>query len=75
MEKKRLYWKICCIAAIFLCILTFTPLVIPQGIATPELAGVPYSLWTSFIITVLLVVLTYIGTRVHPGMQNEEEDV
>ncbi len=75
MEKKRLYWKIACIAAILLCILTFTPLVIPQGIAKPELAGVPYSLWTSFIISVLLVVLTFIGTRVHPGMQNEEEDV
>jgi hypothetical protein len=73
MEKKKLYWRICCIAAIGLCILTFTPLVIPQGQASPALGGVPYSLWTSFIITVLLVVLTYIGTRVHPGMQNEED--
>jgi hypothetical protein len=39
------------------------------------LGGIPYSLWTSFIITVLLVVLTFIGTRVHPGLQNEEEDL
>lgn len=75
MEKKRLYWRICCIAAIILSIITFTPLVIPQGVSRPELGGVPYSLWTSFIITVLLVILTYIGTRVHPGMQNEEEDL
>ncbi|SHN32358.1 hypothetical protein SAMN04488057_12033 [Cyclobacterium lianum] len=75
MEKKRLYWKISCAAAIILSMITFTPLVIPQGVSTPELAGVPYSLWTSFIITVLLVILTYIGTRVHPGMQNEEEDL
>lgn len=75
MEKKRLYWRICCIAAIILSIITFTPLVIPQGVSKPELGGVPYSLWTSFVITVLLVILTYIGTRVHPGMQNEEEDL
>ncbi|EPR67341.1 hypothetical protein ADICYQ_3614 [Cyclobacterium qasimii M12-11B] len=39
------------------------------------LGGIPYSLWTSFIITVLLVVITFIGTRVHPGMQNEEDDI
>ncbi|MBD3630744.1 MULTISPECIES: hypothetical protein [Cyclobacterium] len=75
MEKKRLYWRICCVAAIILSIITFTPLVIPQGVSKPELGGVPYSLWTSFVITVLLVILTYIGTRVHPGMQNEEEDL
>jgi hypothetical protein len=73
MEKKKLYWRICCVAAIFLSIITYTPLVIPQGVAKPMLAGIPYSLWTSFIITVLLVKLTYIGTRVHPGMQDEED--
>jgi len=73
MKKNKLYWRICCIAAVFLCIITYTPLVIPQGAFKPMLGGIPYSLWTSFIITVLLVVLTYIGTRVHPGMQDEED--
>ncbi len=75
MKKKRLYWNISCIAALVLCIITFTPLVIPQGVSSPKLGGVPYSLWTSFIITVLLVVLTFIGTRVHPGMHKEEDEV
>ncbi|MEX2512190.1 MAG: hypothetical protein WD398_04735 [Cyclobacteriaceae bacterium] len=75
MKKKRLYWNICCVTALLLCIITFTPLVIPQGVADPKLGGVPYSLWTSFIISVLLVVLTYIGTRVHPGMHKEEEEL
>ncbi|MBR9774497.1 MAG: hypothetical protein GYB55_05605 [Cytophagales bacterium] len=75
MEKKKLYWRICCFAAVFLCIITYTPLIIPQGVAKPMLGGVPYSLWTSLIITVLLVVITFIGTRVHPGMQNEEDDL
>ena len=75
MEKKKLYWKICCFAAVILCIITYTPLIIPQGVSKPMLGGVPYSLWTSFIITVLLVVITFIGTRVHPGMQNEEDEL
>lgn len=75
MNAKTKYWTICCVAAIILSIITFTPLVIPQGVSNPKLAGIPYSLWTSFIITVLLVVLTFIGTRVHPGMHEEEEDL
>jgi Cu/Ag efflux pump CusA len=73
MEKKKLYWRICCFAAVFLVIITFTPIVIPQGVSKPMLGNIPYSLWTSFIITVLLVSITFIGTRVHPGMQDEED--
>ncbi|MFC4872445.1 hypothetical protein [Negadavirga shengliensis] len=75
MNPKRKYWNICCATAIVLSIITFTPMVTPQGVSSPKLAGIPYSLWTSFIITVLLVVLTYIGTRVHPGMHEEEEEL
>ena len=55
-----------------LCAVTFTPLVIPSGEYKPMLFGIPYTLWTGFIITVALVVVTYIGTRVHPGMKDEE---
>jgi len=35
--------------------------------------GIPYSLWLSFLITVALVTLTYIGSKVHPGADEEEE--
>lgn len=59
--------------AILLCLLVFTPFVIPKGVYTPELFGIPYSLWTSFLITVVLVFLTYLGTKVHRS--NEEEEV
>lgn len=71
--NKAKYWKICCGLVIILSLLTFTPLVIPIGEYEPMLFGVPYSLWTSFIITVLLVVLTFIGTIVHPGVHREEK--
>lgn len=71
-EKNRKYWRILRTAAIILCLLTFTPLVIPEGIYKPELLGIPYSLWTSYLITIALVVLTYFGTKVHRSAEDEE---
>lgn len=72
-NKNRMYWRILRTIAIVLCLLVFTPLVIPKGVHKPELFGIPYSLWTSFLITVILVVITYLGTKVHRS--NEEEEV
>lgn len=73
MNKRKIYWKICIAAVVFLTILVFTPLVIPAGIHKPGLFGIPLSLWTSFIITVLLVAITFIGTKVHPGNEEKED--
>lgn len=72
IARKKKYWRWSCTAAILLCIISFTPLIIPSGTYKPMLFGIPYSLWTSFLITVALVVLTYIGTKVHPDMKDEE---
>lgn len=66
-------WHICIVAVIVLSVITFTPLVIPQGVYKPMLLGIPYTFWVSFLIMILFVLLTYIGTRVHPG-RNEDED-
>jgi hypothetical protein len=71
-DKKRKYWRILRMIAIVLCLLTFTPLVIPKNAYKPELFGVPYSLWTSYLITIALVVLTYLGTKVHRSADEEE---
>lgn len=57
---------------ILLIILAYTPLMIPGGVYKPMILGLPYSLWTSFLITVALVVLTYIGSKVHPGSDEGE---
>jgi len=54
-----------------LVVTTFTPLVIPYGIYKPLLLGLPYSLWISILISIGLVVLTFIATRVHPGRKSE----
>ncbi len=71
--RKKKYWKWCCLAAILLSIVAFTPLVIPAGVYKPMLFGIPYTLWTGFLVTVALVTITFIGTRVHPGLHDGEE--
>ncbi|MDN5211727.1 hypothetical protein QQ020_06685 [Fulvivirgaceae bacterium BMA12] len=71
--NKSLYWIICRIAALMLVVITFTPLVMPAGTHGPALWGMPYTLWTGIIVSILLVLLTFIGTRIHPGRKNSEE--
>jgi len=65
-NAKTLYWRLCCLAVAVLSVVTFTPLVIPAGRYEPMLGGVPLTLWAGIGVAVALVVLTFIGTRVHP---------
>lgn len=74
MKRQKQYWRICVILVIFLMVLTYTPAIIPAGVYKPAIFGIPYSLWTSFLVTAALVTLTYIGSKVHPGNDNEEGD-
>ena len=73
-SQQRLYWTLCCIAALGLIFISFTPLVIPAGVHRPAIWGVPYTLWAGIAVSVLLVLLTFIGTRIHPGRKNPEEE-
>lgn len=70
-----MYWRICIALVILLGLLQYTPLLKPQGVFNPSLVGIPFTLWTSFLITVALVALTYIGSRVHPGSDEEEGSI
>ena len=65
-------WRSCKIIAIALSALTFTPVIIPYGQFRPLLFGMPYTLWSGLLLTVLLVLLTWIGTRVHPSGDETE---
>jgi hypothetical protein len=42
-------------------------LITPSGVHKPELLGMPYTLWVGIIEALILVGITWIGTRVHPG--------
>jgi Na+/proline symporter len=73
MKRNKKYWRICVALVILIIVLGYTPVMIPGGVYKPELLGMPYSLWLSFLLTAVLVLLTYIGSRVHPGNDKEEE--
>jgi len=63
--KKHIYEIITILAAITLIVISFTPAVIPKNIYKPLFISLPYSLWMGILVTLILIVLTYISTRVH----------
>jgi hypothetical protein len=69
-KRRQRLWRLCTIAAGGLAGLALTPLVIPHGRHQPMLAGIPYTLWMGFVVAILLVVVTWLGTKVHPGEEN-----
>jgi len=74
-KRKTRYWRICTALVVLLVIITYTPIIIPGGVYKPMVLGLPYSLWTSMLITGALVLITYIGSKVHPGKDEEEEQL
>ena len=69
MQNEKL-WTFCKIAVGLLIILTFSPLVTPSGVHQPAFRGMPYTLWVGILDALLLVGLTWLGTRVHPGRED-----
>ena len=74
MNNRRRYWRACYLAALLLAGLTFTPLVTPAHVYRPMLEGLPYTLWVGILVTVGLVVLTYVATRVYPVEDRRARD-
>jgi len=72
ISRKKFWLRVLSIAALVLSCITFTPLVMPYGKHEPTLFHFPYTLWTGLIIAILLVLVTYLATQIHPG--NEEDE-
>lgn len=64
--KKHIIPALTIFLAVFVVAISFTPLVIPKNTFKPRLFGLPFSLWMGIFMTVVLVILTWIATRVHP---------
>lgn len=73
LTPNRKIWRICIAVVAVIVLITYTPAVIPSGTISPSFLGMPYSLWTGILLTILLVILTFIGSKVYPS-QNEEEE-
>jgi hypothetical protein len=67
--KSFTAWRIVVAAAISLVLLSFG-VVFKPGNAEPFFLSLPYIFWSSILITALLVVLTFIGTRVFPRKED-----
>ena len=63
MKQKKILRYVLVGVALVLTVLTFTPVVLHPGKIDPKLLSMPYTLWTSILITVLLVLLTYLVSR------------
>ena len=72
--NKTTAWTGCSVGVIVLCILAFSPLMIPTGKSDPLLWGIPRTLWAGMLVYVVIVVLTFIGTRVHPDIREHRGD-
>ena len=69
-KKRKIYWKATSIIAMVLILINFTPIVITPGKIEPKLFSMPFTLWISILTTIVLVILTYIGGRIH--LKDEE---
>lgn len=49
--------------AIGLVVLTFSPVILSPGKIEPKILSLPFTLWTSLLITIVLVLLTYLVSR------------
>ncbi|KPK84039.1 MAG: hypothetical protein AMS27_11080 [Bacteroides sp. SM23_62_1] len=71
-NRKPTAWYLCISFALLLVIITFTPLVIPHGKYNPILLGMPYTIWTGILISLGLVIITFISVFVHPGSDKKD---
>ncbi len=72
MASPRL-WNYCKIIIGILVVLIFTPLVTPADQIEPTLLLMPYSLWVGILVSIILVLVTYLGSRVHPGLNTDQK--
>lgn len=62
-QRKRARYAVV-IIALLLVVITFTPLILRPGKTEPGFLSLPYTLWTSMLITIVLVILTYLASKV-----------
>jgi uncharacterized membrane protein len=67
--KRTRLLRILDVIAMLLAIATFSPFVIPENESNPYLLGIPFTMWMSFLVSVLFVVLAYLVSII-----NKEEN-
>jgi len=73
-RRPDLAWRCCCILALGLAVASFSPLVLTAGRVGPRVLGLPFTLWAGISVSFAFVLLTFIGTRVHPDRESTGDD-
>ena len=71
-KNKSILWKICKWLALAIMVLAFTNVVIPADTFAPTLGGFPYTLWVGILVSIVLVILTFLATKLHPESKSDE---
>jgi len=71
MRKDKIIWLIIKAMMVIISISVFTPIVTPHGVFTPDLFGMPYTLWVGMLVYILLVILIILGVSVHSKIYKE----
>lgn len=64
VSRKKIFWYLIVTVAVVLVTITFTPVILSPGKIYPKLLSLPYTLWSGILITIMLVILTYLASRV-----------
>ena len=73
MKYNKKLWRIYVAAVILIVVITFSPLIIKPAKVDPSVFGFPFTLWTTILTTIALVVLTYLGGKVSPNDEEESQ--
>lgn len=58
-------WRFLVIFVSLLSIISFV-FIFRENKSTPELAGIPYVFWSGFLVTFIVVLATYLASKVFP---------
>ncbi|SEF77974.1 hypothetical protein [Algoriphagus boritolerans] len=70
MQSKT--WKILVFAVLTLSIVSFLFL-FEENKIEPRLANVPFAFWTGFLVTVVIVVLTFLASQFFPHQESKKQ--
>ncbi len=68
--RNKYVWHACCVLAVLLSVVAFTPLVIPYGVAEPTVLGMPRTMWAGLLVSFGLLSVTILGAWAS-GYQDE----
>lgn len=71
--RNPILWRICCAVFFLLSATAFTPVIIPEGVNTPYLLGMPRTLWAGISISIGLLIMILIATWASSRPQKGEE--